>query len=541
MANTLFSLVNGQTGQAFVGELKPALRTTFSDNEIMVFKDKETFALSLAENDLVSCKTVSGKLTIQKISAGNVGDVLSVLSNGGNVTLAWAPPGGAGSAANWANYVAVANINADGKKIINLLAPTENTDGANKAYVDTSLESIITQLESYADSAASSAQSAAITSSNNYTDTEVEAAKTEAIADSATYTDTKAAEERTYVNSLPALLKTAPAETMANSQNIGALNSGFLKTTNSAGTATLSSQASIGVSDGGTGISSLTGEGSKVLAVNSGATAYEFVTKASISSRWSDSNATQDVNLNSNKIINLAEPTNNTDASTKLYVDSEISTVETQIGVVQSSIDALETAIDAFPVITTTNSDSLGGATNLGAGTSGFVKSTVSGSVSTISTVSNISSDEGGTGLTNASLTAGNLLTVNGTANGYEMSTKASVAALWSGQAATGDINANGNKITNLGTPSTGTDATPKDYVDTLVGATVPINRGGTGQTTKAAAFDALAPAAGTPAQADIMYWNGTTWAVLESPSSNGTHTLQCAVAGAARVLSWVI
>lgn len=46
----------------------------------------------------------------------------------------------------------------------------------------------------------------------------------------------------------------------------------------------------------------------------------------------------------------------------------------------------------------------------------------------------------------------------------------------------------------------------------------LPVGNGGTGQTTATAAFDALAPS--SPAQGDILYYNGTHWVRLAAGTS---------------------
>lgn len=67
----------------------------------------------------------------------------------------------------------------------------------------------------------------------------------------------------------------------------------------------------------------------------------------------------------------------------------------------------------------------------------------------------------------------------------------------------------------------------------TLLGATITIAQGGTGQTGQTAAFNALAP---TPTRAgDIIYWNGSTFATLAGNNS-GTQIL---TENASGVASW--
>jgi hypothetical protein len=74
------------------------------------------------------------------------------------------------------------------------------------------------------------------------------------------------------------------------------------------------------------------------------------------------------------------------------------------------------------------------------------------------------------------------------------------------------------SSLTSVGTITSGT----------WTGTTIAIANGGTGQTTNTAAFDALAP---TPAQGDILYYNGSHWVVLAPGTSGQTLKTQGASA----------
>lgn len=86
----------------------------------------------------------------------------------------------------------------------------------------------------------------------------------------------------------------------------------------------------------------------------------------------------------------------------------------------------------------------------------------------------------------------------------------------------------------DLGTPSAGvlTNATGLPIGSTI--NTLALNRGGTGQTTQQAAFNALAPTA--TVAGSINYWNGTNWVKLDG-NAVGTKILQEDASG---VPSWV-
>ena len=131
------------------------------------------------------------------------------------------------------------------------------------------------------------------------------------------------------------------------------------------------------------------------------------------------------INLGTNKITNLGAPTSGTDATTKTYVDTQIATKQT----------------------------------------------TITGAASTI-TSSNLTSnrvtisDNGGKiGISDITTTELNYLD-NVTSN---IQTQLNNKLSLSGGTMTGDINLGTHKITNLGTPTSNTDAATKSYVDTAV------------------------------------------------------------------------
>jgi hypothetical protein len=84
------------------------------------------------------------------------------------------------------------------------------------------------------------------------------------------------------------------------------------------------------------------------------------------------------------------------------------------------------------------------------------------------------------------------------------------------------------NWVSTINTTSICTQPTFPDISGTLA-----INKGGTGQTSASAAYNALAP---TPTRAgDIVYWNGSTWTTLAGNNS-GTQVLSESSSG---VPSW--
>lgn len=131
------------------------------------------------------------------------------------------------------------------------------------------------------------------------------------------------------------------------------------------------------------------------------------------------------INLGTNKITNLGAPTSGTDATTKTYVDTQIATKQTTITGAASTITS----------------------SNL---TSNRVT---------------ISDNSGKIGISDITTTELNYLD-NVTSN---IQTQLNNKLSLSGGTMTGDINLGTHKITNLGTPTSNTDAATKSYVDTAV------------------------------------------------------------------------
>ena len=144
------------------------------------------------------------------------------------------------------------------------------------------------------------------------------------------------------------------------------------------------------------------------------------------------------INMNSNKITSLGAPTANTDATTKLYVDTEIANAEVDLSSVDTNINMNSNKIT-----------SLGAPTDAGdAATKTYVDSEI-------------------TGLTSTDLDMGTNKVINlgAPSSGSDAATKTYVDGEITGLTAT-DLDMGTNKVINLGAPTSANDAATKTYVD---------------------------------------------------------------------------
>lgn len=150
-------------------------------------------------------------------------------------------------------------------------------------------------------------------------------------------------------------------------------------------------------------------------------------------------------------IVNLATPTNASDAATKDYVDTQVAGLVDSAPGTLDTLNELAAALGDDPNFSTTITNEIATKLPLAGGTMSGVIAMGSNKI---------------TGVTDP------------TAN-QDASTKAYTDAqrdtrvAKSGDTMSGDLAMGSNKITGLGTPTAATDASTKDYVDTILGSTL--------------------------------------------------------------------
>lgn len=306
------------------------------------------------------------------------------------------------------------DINLNSNKITNLVTPTAGTDAATKAYVDNSATSPVVTL------------SGAISGSGN-TGTTINTTL------------------NTTLNNIPA----ATADLNLNSHKITSLAIPTISTD-------AATKGYVDTSISGLPASTVTLQGDISGTGNTGSPISTTLNK-----RLDQIAApTSSVGLNGQKITSLGTPTLDTDAATKLYVDTNnpsssitLQGAITGTGATGTPIStSLNTTLNNIPIPTASVSLNSQKITNLGTptiNTDAATKSYVDASHPS----SNITLQGAitGSGLTGAPIST----TLNTTLNNIPIPTAA--------------VSLNSQKITSLATPTVATDATTKGYVDSAI------------------------------------------------------------------------
>ena len=338
------------------------------------------------------------------------------------------------------------DLNLSGHRIINIESPTSNNDVVNKSYVDTQITNISDSISGYLPLSGGTMTGTinmgnhSITNVNNPTNTNDVANKS--------YVDTSIS---SLSNSLKSLYLPLSGGTLSGTLNLSnnrimgvgtptsnndAVNKSYVDNYITGAGSTIAknnlTESRVVVSDtsGKINVSSVTTTELGYLSGVTSSIQTQLNNKANSSHTHSYlplSGGTMSgaINLGTNKLTNLATPTSSTDATNKQYVDSQVATKQNTITGAASTIAS----------------------SNL---TSNRVT---------------ISDNSGKIGISDITTTELNYLD-NVTSN---IQTQLNNKLSLSGGTMTGDINLGTHKITNLGTPTSNTDAATKSYVDTAV------------------------------------------------------------------------